>query len=79
MVAGSQTGGSSEESFAGGGATGGGEALAARWRRLTAHFDDFVQVYFKCIFNAHLVYIHICNIYPFFTITVKHFLFYYTI
>lgn len=39
-----------EESFAGGagagagGAASGGDALAARWRRLTAHFDDFVQV-----------------------------------
>ncbi|XP_045456918.1 E3 ubiquitin-protein ligase COP1-like [Melitaea cinxia] len=34
-----------EESFA---STGGGtgDALAARWRRLTAHFDDFVQCYF---------------------------------
>nr|XP_034838069.1 E3 ubiquitin-protein ligase COP1-like [Maniola hyperantus] len=38
-----------EESFAGGagGAAGGaGDALAARWRRLAAHFDDFVQCYF---------------------------------
>ncbi|KAG6464318.1 E3 ubiquitin-protein ligase COP1 [Manduca sexta] len=47
-VDGSQTGGSEEESFAGGSGCGGGggEALAARWRRLTAHFDDFVQCYF---------------------------------
>ncbi|CAH0599428.1 unnamed protein product [Chrysodeixis includens] len=37
--------GSEEESFAGGGA-GAGDALAARWRRLHAHFDDFVQCYF---------------------------------
>ncbi|KAL0808742.1 hypothetical protein ABMA28_013170 [Loxostege sticticalis] len=36
---------SEEESFAGGGG-GGGDALAARWRKLTAHFDDFVQCYF---------------------------------
>ncbi|CAG4957287.1 unnamed protein product [Parnassius apollo] len=35
-----------EESFAGGAGSGGGDALAARWRRLTAHFDDFVQCYF---------------------------------
>ncbi|XP_060809157.1 E3 ubiquitin-protein ligase COP1 isoform X2 [Amyelois transitella] len=33
-----------EESFAR--HAGGGDALAARWRRLTAHFDDFVQCYF---------------------------------
>ncbi|XP_004926352.1 E3 ubiquitin-protein ligase COP1 [Bombyx mori] len=36
---------SEEESFAGG-AGGGGDALAARWRKLTQHFDDFVQCYF---------------------------------
>ncbi|XP_026333637.1 E3 ubiquitin-protein ligase COP1-like [Hyposmocoma kahamanoa] len=35
-----------EESFAGGGMGGGTDALAARWRRLTQHFDDFVQVGF---------------------------------
>ncbi|GBP10184.1 E3 ubiquitin-protein ligase COP1 [Eumeta japonica] len=34
-----------EETFAGSG-TGGGDALAQRWRRLHAHFDDFVQCYF---------------------------------
>ncbi|XP_039762158.1 E3 ubiquitin-protein ligase COP1-like [Pararge aegeria] len=34
-----------EESFAAGGAAA-GDALAARWRRLAAHFDDFVQCYF---------------------------------
>ncbi|XP_023947967.1 E3 ubiquitin-protein ligase COP1 [Bicyclus anynana] len=33
-----------EESFASGAP--GGDALAARWRRLAAHFDDFVQCYF---------------------------------
>lgn len=33
-----------EESFAGPGGVGGTDALAARWRRLTQHFDDFVQV-----------------------------------
>ncbi|CAG4981765.1 unnamed protein product [Colias eurytheme] len=36
-----------EESFISGcGAWGGGDALAQRWRRLAAHFDDFVQCYF---------------------------------
>ncbi|XP_072943248.1 E3 ubiquitin-protein ligase COP1-like [Epargyreus clarus] len=37
-----------EESFAGGaaGSSSGGDALASRWRRLMAHFDDFVQCYF---------------------------------
>ena len=35
-----------EESFASGSA-GNGDALAARWRRLAAHFDDFVQVCLK--------------------------------
>ncbi|CAG9575004.1 unnamed protein product [Danaus chrysippus] len=36
-----------EESFASAtGSGGGGDALAARWRRLAAHFDDFVQCYF---------------------------------
>ncbi|XP_049883579.1 E3 ubiquitin-protein ligase COP1-like [Pectinophora gossypiella] len=34
-----------EESFAGAGG-GAGDALAARWRRLAQHFDDFVQCYF---------------------------------
>ncbi|KPJ02217.1 E3 ubiquitin-protein ligase RFWD2 [Papilio xuthus] len=35
-----------EESFAGGpGGAAGGDAVAARWRRLTTHFDDFVQCY----------------------------------
>ncbi|XP_035453808.2 E3 ubiquitin-protein ligase COP1 [Spodoptera frugiperda] len=34
-----------DESFAGGSAPP-GDALAARWRRLHAHFDDFVQCYF---------------------------------
>ncbi|CAH0698656.1 unnamed protein product [Spodoptera exigua] len=34
-----------DESFAGGAAPP-GDALAARWRRLHAHFDDFVQCYF---------------------------------
>ncbi|XP_013163561.1 PREDICTED: E3 ubiquitin-protein ligase RFWD2-like [Papilio xuthus] len=35
-----------EESFAGGpGSAAGGDAVAARWRRLTTHFDDFVQCY----------------------------------
>lgn len=42
---GSVCAGSEEETFAGGGSAG-GEALAARWRRLHAHFDDFVQCYF---------------------------------
>ncbi|XP_075989572.1 E3 ubiquitin-protein ligase COP1-like isoform X2 [Anticarsia gemmatalis] len=37
-------GGSEEESFAGGAAA--ADALATRWRRLHAHFDDFVQCYF---------------------------------
>ncbi|KAI5634301.1 zinc finger, c3HC4 type (RING finger) domain-containing protein [Phthorimaea operculella] len=46
FVTGSTTG-EEEESFAGGGGgSGGGDALQARWRRLTAHFDDFVQCYF---------------------------------
>nr|XP_026496052.1 E3 ubiquitin-protein ligase COP1-like [Vanessa tameamea] len=35
-----------EESFASAGGGGAGDALAARWRRLAAHFDDFVQCYF---------------------------------
>nr|XP_049707988.1 E3 ubiquitin-protein ligase COP1-like [Helicoverpa armigera] len=39
------SGAGEEESFAGGAAAG-GDALAARWRRLHAHFDDFVQCYF---------------------------------
>ncbi|CAG9138580.1 unnamed protein product [Plutella xylostella] len=34
-----------DESFAGS-APNGGDALSARWRRLNAHFDDFVQCYF---------------------------------
>ncbi|KPJ08972.1 E3 ubiquitin-protein ligase RFWD2 [Papilio machaon] len=39
--------GEEEESFAGGpGGGAGGDAVAARWRRLTTHFDDFVQCYF---------------------------------
>ncbi|KAL4711286.1 hypothetical protein ACJJTC_019127 [Scirpophaga incertulas] len=43
LVSGSEPapGGGDEESFAGG-----GDALAARWKKLTAHFDDFVQCYF---------------------------------
>ncbi|RVE43081.1 hypothetical protein evm_012255 [Chilo suppressalis] len=50
--AGSGAGGpGGEESFAGGG----GDALAARWRKLTAHFDDFVQdvqhVLMECVKN----------------------------
>ncbi|XP_041988948.1 E3 ubiquitin-protein ligase COP1-like [Aricia agestis] len=35
-----------EESFAGAGTATSGDAQAARWRRLAAHFDDFVQCYF---------------------------------
>ncbi|XP_038221100.1 E3 ubiquitin-protein ligase COP1-like [Zerene cesonia] len=40
--------GEEEESFVSGcgAAWGGGDALAQRWRRLAAHFDDFVQCYF---------------------------------
>lgn len=44
FVTGGSLGGSVEEESFAGGAAAGGDALAARWRRLHAHFDDFVQV-----------------------------------